>query len=130
MTLALDWPVRTWSMPPLEGPPMLLDTDTCRLVRPDGTLGALLQSNEYLFLAALSRRPGVVIRRHVMERELWTQDTDLVDPARAADACAWRVRDKLQAAGWPRSVIDTVRDIGWRIDVDEVKRVRRETRGE
>ncbi len=61
-----------------------------------------------------------------MERELWEHDHDLADPVAAAHYHALRVRDALEALGWPRSVIATVDEVGWCIDVDEVNRARRE----
>jgi DNA-binding response OmpR family regulator len=82
------------------------------------------------FLEALARRPGAVVRRGAMERALWEHDHDLADPIGAAHKHALRVRDALEALGWPRSVIATVDEVGWCIDMDEVERVKREARGD
>ena len=128
MALALDW----LAMPSLSLSlaPVLLDLDTCQLVRPDGTRGPRLAGKSFAFLEALARRPGAVVRRGAMERELWEHDHDLADPVAAVHYHALRVRDALEALGWPRSVIATVDEVGWCIDVDEVERVIREARGD
>ena len=128
MAFALDW----LAMPTLTPlcRPVLFDPDTCQLVRPDGTRGPRLAGKSLAFLEALARRPGVVVRRGAMESELWEHDHDLANPVAAAHYHALRVRDALEALGWPRSVIATVDEVGWCIDVDEVERVIREARGD
>jgi DNA-binding response OmpR family regulator len=128
MALALDWTLRY--MPRVEADVVLLDFETCRLLRPDGTRGPRLAGKPLAFLEALARRPGAVVRRGAMERELWEHDHDLADPVAAAHYHALRVRDALEALGWPRSVIATVDEVGWCIDMDEVERVRREAGGD
>lgn len=126
MALALELP-RLMRMEPRC---MLLDMETCQLVRPDGRRGPRLGGKRLAFLEALARRPGVVVRWAAMERELWEHDHALVDPIAAAHVHAKLVRDALEELGWPRGVIMTVNEVGWCIDVDEVERVIREARGD
>jgi hypothetical protein len=61
MALALDWR----AMPSLMPSPVLLDPETCRLLRPDGTRGPRLAGKSFAFLEALARRRGLA----------WRQDT-------------------------------------------------------
>ena len=127
MTLALDLPF-TRPVARTETP-VLIDLDTCRLLRPDGREGPRLQGKPLAFLSALVTRPGAVVRYQAMVDHLWAHDHD-VDTAGGVHFHARRLRDALEAIGWPRSVVGNVEGAGWYVDMDVVEQVRREARGE
>ena len=110
--------------------PVLIDLDTCRLQRPDGSEGPRLAGKPLAFLEALVKRPGAVVRYQTMVDWLWEHDHDLTDAVSMAHYHARQTRNALEAIGWPRSVIANIEGAGWCVDVDEVERVRREARGE
>ena len=88
-----------------------LDEDS-REVRVDGTVVDLTRT-EFDLLAALASRPGRVLQRETLLREVW--HTDWEGSVRLVEAHMSNLRRKLQAAGLTSPEIRTVRGVGYRL---------------
>lgn len=71
-----------------------------------------LTATEFALLAHLARSPGVVHPRMDLLREVW--DSELPAYARNVDCHVTRLRRKLEAAGVPGAVIESVHGVGYR----------------
>lgn len=83
-----------------------------REVRVDGAVVDLTRT-EFDLLAALASRPGRVLQRETLLREVW--DTDWEGNLRLVEAHMSNLRRKLQAAGLSSPEIRTVRGVGYRL---------------
>ncbi|HEX2074359.1 MAG TPA: response regulator transcription factor [Geodermatophilus sp.] len=88
-----------------------LDEDS-REVRVDGAVVDLTRT-EFDLLAALASRPGRVLQRETLLREVW--HTDWEGSVRLVEAHMSNLRRKLQAAGLTSPEIRTVRGVGYRL---------------
>ena len=88
-----------------------VDEDT-REVRVDGAVVDLTRT-EFDLLAALATRPGRVLQRETLLREVW--QTDWEGSVRLVEAHMSNLRRKLQAAGLSSPSIRTVRGVGYRL---------------
>jgi DNA-binding response OmpR family regulator len=88
-----------------------VDEDS-REVRVDGTVVDLTRT-EFDLLAALASRPGRVLQRETLLREVW--QTDWEGSVRLVEAHMSNLRRKLQAAGLSTPEIRTVRGVGYRL---------------
>ncbi|MGY1713296.1 response regulator [Geodermatophilus sp. SYSU D01106] len=88
-----------------------VDEDT-REVRVDGAPVALTRT-EFDLLAALASRPGRVLQRETLLREVWR--TDWAGSLRLVEAHMSNLRRKLSAAGLSAAEIRTVRGVGYRL---------------
>ncbi|WP_029431492.1 response regulator transcription factor [Blastococcus sp. URHD0036] len=88
-----------------------VDEDS-REVRVDGTVVDLTRT-EFDLLAALASRPGRVLQRETLLREVW--QTDWEGSVRLVEAHMSNLRRKLQAAGLSSPEIKTVRGVGYRL---------------
>ena len=90
-----------------------LEFDTgSREVRVDGAAVDLTRT-EFDLLAALVSRPGRVLQRETLLREVW--QTDWEGSVRLVEAHMSNLRRKLQAAGLNNPEIKTVRGVGYRL---------------
>jgi DNA-binding response OmpR family regulator len=83
-----------------------------REVRVDGAVVDLTRT-EFDLLAALASRPGRVLQRETLLREVW--QTDWEGNLRLVEAHMSNLRRKLQAAGLNSPEIRTVRGVGYRL---------------
>ena len=83
-----------------------------REVRVDGAVVDLTRT-EFDLLAALASRPGRVLQRETLLREVW--QTDWEGSVRLVEAHMSNLRRKLQAAGLSSPEIRTVRGVGYRL---------------
>jgi DNA-binding response OmpR family regulator len=83
-----------------------------REVRVDGVVVDLTRT-EFDLLAALASRPGRVLQRETLLREVW--QTDWEGNLRLVEAHMSNLRRKLQAAGLHSPEIRTVRGVGYRL---------------
>jgi DNA-binding response OmpR family regulator len=83
-----------------------------REVRVDGTVVDLTRT-EFDLLAALASRPGRVLQRETLLREVW--QTDWEGNLRLVEAHMSNLRRKLVAAGLSSPEIRTVRGVGYRL---------------
>jgi DNA-binding response OmpR family regulator len=83
-----------------------------REVRVDGTVVDLTRT-EFDLLAALASRPGRVLQRETLLREVW--QTDWEGNLRLVEAHMSNLRRKLLAAGLSSPEIRTVRGVGYRL---------------
>src|ERR1700712_1384414 len=83
-----------------------------REVRVDG-IGVDLTRTEFDLLAALASRPGRVLQRETLLREVW--QTDWEGNLRLVEAHMSNLRRKLVAAGLNSPEIRTVRGVGYRL---------------
>ncbi|MGK5111843.1 MULTISPECIES: response regulator [unclassified Geodermatophilus] len=88
-----------------------VDEDS-REVRVDGAVVDLTRT-EFDLLAALASRPGRVLQRETLLREVW--QTDWEGSVRLVEAHMSNLRRKLQAAGLSTPEIRTVRGVGYRL---------------
>ena len=88
-----------------------VDEDS-REVRVDGVVVDLTRT-EFDLLAALASRPGRVLQRETLLREVW--QTDWEGNLRLVEAHMSNLRRKLQAAGLNSPEIRTVRGVGYRL---------------
>jgi DNA-binding response OmpR family regulator len=88
-----------------------VDEDS-REVRVDGEVVDLTRT-EFDLLAALASRPGRVLQRETLLREVW--QTDWEGNLRLVEAHMSNLRRKLQAAGLSHPEIKTVRGVGYRL---------------
>jgi DNA-binding response OmpR family regulator len=88
-----------------------VDEDS-REVRVDGEVVDLTRT-EFDLLAALASRPGRVLQRETLLREVW--QTDWEGNLRLVEAHMSNLRRKLQAAGLSKPEIRTVRGVGYRL---------------
>ena len=88
-----------------------VDEDS-REVRVDGAVVDLTRT-EFDLLAALASRPGRVLQRQTLLREVW--QTDWEGSVRLVEAHMSNLRRKLQAAGLSSPEIKTVRGVGYRL---------------
>ncbi|MGY1740626.1 MULTISPECIES: response regulator transcription factor [unclassified Blastococcus] len=88
-----------------------VDEDS-REVRVDGAVVDLTRT-EFDLLAALASRPGRVLQRETLLREVW--QTDWEGSVRLVEAHMSNLRRKLQAAGLSSPEIKTVRGVGYRL---------------
>jgi DNA-binding response OmpR family regulator len=88
-----------------------VDEDS-REVRVDGAVVDLTRT-EFDLLAALASRPGRVLQRETLLREVW--QTDWEGNLRLVEAHMSNLRRKLQAAGLSSPEIKTVRGVGYRL---------------
>ncbi|MGR6967888.1 response regulator [Geodermatophilus sp. URMC 61] len=88
-----------------------VDEDS-REVRVDGVVVDLTRT-EFDLLAALASRPGRVLQRETLLREVW--QTDWEGSVRLVEAHMSNLRRKLQAAGLSSPAIRTVRGVGYRL---------------
>ena len=88
-----------------------VDEDS-REVRVDGAVVDLTRT-EFDLLAALASRPGRVLQRETLLREVW--QTDWEGSVRLVEAHMSNLRRKLQAAGLSSPEIRTVRGVGYRL---------------
>jgi DNA-binding response OmpR family regulator len=88
-----------------------VDEDS-REVRVDGAVVDLTRT-EFDLLAALASRPGRVLQRETLLREVW--QTDWEGSVRLVEAHMSNLRRKLQAAGLSNPEIKTVRGVGYRL---------------
>ena len=88
-----------------------VDEDT-REVRVDGAVVDLTRT-EFDLLAALAARPGRVLQRETLLREVWR--TDWAGSLRLVEAHMSNLRRKLQAPGLSAAEIRTVRGVGYRL---------------
>jgi DNA-binding response OmpR family regulator len=88
-----------------------VDEDS-REVRVDGSVVDLTRT-EFELLAALASRPGRVLQRETLLREVW--QTDWEGNLRLVEAHMSNLRRKLQAAGLNSPEIRTVRGVGYRL---------------
>ncbi|MGY1608650.1 response regulator [Geodermatophilus sp. SYSU D00700] len=88
-----------------------VDEDS-REVRVDGAVVDLTRT-EFDLLAALAARPGRVLQRETLLREVWR--TDWAGSLRLVEAHMSNLRRKLQAAGLSAAEIRTVRGVGYRL---------------
>jgi DNA-binding response OmpR family regulator len=88
-----------------------VDEDS-REVRVDGAVVDLTRT-EFDLLAALASRPGRVLQRETLLREVW--QTDWEGNLRLVEAHMSNLRRKLQAAGLHSPEIRTVRGVGYRL---------------
>ena len=88
-----------------------VDEDS-REVRVDGSVVDLTRT-EFDLLAALASRPGRVLQRETLLREVW--QTDWEGNLRLVEAHMSNLRRKLQAAGLHSPEIKTVRGVGYRL---------------
>ena len=88
-----------------------VDEDS-REVRVDGSVVDLTRT-EFDLLAALASRPGRVLQRETLLREVW--QTDWEGNLRLVEAHMSNLRRKLQAAGLNSPEIKTVRGVGYRL---------------
>src|SRR3712207_2965525 len=88
-----------------------VDEDS-REVRVDGSVVDLTRT-EFDLLAALASRPGRVLQRETLLREVW--QTDWEGSVRLVEAHMSNLRRKLQAAGLSTPEIKTVRGVGYRL---------------
>jgi DNA-binding response OmpR family regulator len=88
-----------------------VDEDS-REVRVDGEVVDLTRT-EFDLLAALASRPGRVLQRETLLREVW--QTDWEGNLRLVEAHMSNLRRKLQAAGLHSPEIRTVRGVGYRL---------------
>jgi DNA-binding response OmpR family regulator len=88
-----------------------VDEDS-REVRVDGSVVDLTRT-EFDLLAALASRPGRVLQRETLLREVW--QTDWEGNLRLVEAHMSNLRRKLQAAGLNSPEIRTVRGVGYRL---------------
>ncbi|WP_346622215.1 response regulator transcription factor [Blastococcus montanus] len=88
-----------------------VDEDS-REVRVDGTVVDLTRT-EFDLLAALASRPGRVLQRETLLREVW--QTDWEGNLRLVEAHMSNLRRKLVAAGLNSPEIRTVRGVGYRL---------------
>ena len=83
-----------------------------REVRVDGAVVDLTRT-EFDLLAALAARPGRVLQRETLLREVW--QTEWSGSLRLVEAHMSNLRRKLQAAGLSAAEIRTVRGVGYRL---------------
>jgi len=88
-----------------------VDEDS-REVRVGGAVVDLTRT-EFDLLAALASRPGRVLQRETLLREVW--QTDWEGNLRLVEAHMSNLRRKLQAAGLSTAEIRTVRGVGYRL---------------
>jgi DNA-binding response OmpR family regulator len=88
-----------------------VDEDS-REVRVDGAVVGLTRT-EFDLLAALASRPGRVLQRETLLREVW--QTDWEGNLRLVEAHMSNLRRKLVAAGLSSPEIRTVRGVGYRL---------------
>src|SRR5687768_12695493 len=88
-----------------------VDEDS-REVRVDGAVVDLTRT-EFDLLAALASRPGRVLQRETLLREVW--QTDWEGSVRLVEAHMSNLRRKLHAAGLHSPEIRTVRGVGYRL---------------
>jgi DNA-binding response OmpR family regulator len=88
-----------------------VDEDS-REVRVDGAVVDLTRT-EFDLLSALASRPGRVLQRETLLREVW--QTDWEGSVRLVEAHMSNLRRKLQAAGLSGPEIKTVRGVGYRL---------------
>jgi DNA-binding response OmpR family regulator len=88
-----------------------VDEET-REVRVDGSVVDLTRT-EFDLLAALASRPGRVLQRETLLREVW--QTDWEGNLRLVEAHMSNLRRKLLAAGLSSPEIKTVRGVGYRL---------------
>ncbi|MCV2491606.1 response regulator transcription factor [Geodermatophilus sp. YIM 151500] len=88
-----------------------VDEDS-REVRVDGEVVDLTRT-EFDLLAALASRPGRVLQRETLLREVW--QTDWEGSVRLVEAHMSNLRRKLHAAGLSSPEIKTVRGVGYRL---------------
>ena len=88
-----------------------VDEET-REVRVDGAVVDLTRT-EFDLLFALASRPGRVLQRETLLREVW--QTDWEGNLRLVEAHMSNLRRKLQAAGLHSPEIRTVRGVGYRL---------------
>jgi DNA-binding response OmpR family regulator len=88
-----------------------VDEDS-REVRVDGAVVDLTRT-EFDLLAALASRPGRVLQRETLLREVW--QTDWEGNLRLVEAHMSNLRRKLVAAGLSSPEIRTVRGVGYRL---------------
>jgi DNA-binding response OmpR family regulator len=88
-----------------------VDEDT-REVRVDGAVVDLTRT-EFDLLAALAARPGRVLQRETLLREVWR--TEWAGSLRLVEAHMSNLRRKLTAAGLQAAEIRTVRGVGYRL---------------
>ncbi len=99
--------------PAAGAPPAGLEVDEARrLVRVDGTV-AELTALEFNLLAALARRPGVVISRQALLEEVW--GSSLAGDDHLVDVHVANLRRKLGDDPASPRFVETVRGVGYRV---------------
>ena len=91
-------------------------TEVCRQVRAETECYVLMltaRAEEIDLLFALASRPGRVLQRETLLREVW--QTDWEGSVRLVEAHMSNLRRKLQAAGLSNPEIRTVRGVGYRL---------------
>ncbi len=93
---------------PPEG--LVLDPSAHAARTPQGEV--LLTPTEYRMLAAITSRPGEVVRRRTVVAAAWPDGAHVSE--NTVDSFMRRIRSKLESIGSP-SVIETVRGVGFRM---------------
>ncbi len=100
--------------PPIDVGPLKLDPDSYRATWNDEELVFTL--SEYRLLSELARSPGTVRTRSALYTSAFPEDKFVNE--RAVDSHIKRIRRKLEVAGAPKNIMETVYGLGYRLRID------------
>ena len=101
--------------PPINVGPLKLDPDSYKASWNDEELVFTL--SEYRLLSELARSPGTVRTRSALYSSAFPEDKFINE--RAVDSHIKRIRRKLEVAGAPKNILDTIYGLGYRLRIDD-----------
>ena len=99
--------------PPVDVGPLSLDPGSYRAAW-DG-MDLVFTLSEYRLLSELARSPGTVRTRSALYTSAFPEDRFINE--RAVDSHIKRIRRKLESAGAPKSILETVYGLGYRLGI-------------
>lgn len=102
------------SEPPIKAGPLLLNPDSYKASWDEQELVFTL--SEYRLLSELARSPGTVRTRSALYSSAFPEDQFINE--RAVDSHIKRIRRKLEDAGAPKNILETVYGLGYRLGID------------
>lgn len=100
--------------PPIDVGPLKLDPDSYRAAWNGEELVFTL--SEYRLLSELARSPGTVRTRSALYTSAFPDDSFVNE--RAVDSHIKRIRRKLEVAGAPKNILETVYGLGYRLGIE------------
>jgi DNA-binding response OmpR family regulator len=101
--------------PAIEAGPLKLDPDSYRAAL-DG-VDVVFTLSEYRLLIELARSPGIVRTRAALYTTAFPEDQFVNE--RAVDSHIKRIRRKLELAGAPKNILETVYGLGYRLGIED-----------
>ncbi|MCK5249837.1 MAG: response regulator transcription factor [Spirochaetaceae bacterium] len=101
--------------PPIDVGPLKLDPDSYKASWNDEALVFTL--SEYRLLSELARSPGTVRTRSALYSSAFPEDKFINE--RAVDSHIKRIRRKLEVAGAPKNILETIYGLGYRLRIED-----------